>query len=1408
MSIKLFPLIEDITLTEYAANTAAEPYKAIVIDPKYNEFKVVSGMYSDKKDCYTQLTNRGFICRKVFEKRVFDWIEENADSNLDAYLMFSTAVSKWQGNNMLSKYYEKILKDIPVMNRETQKGNPNSRSTEESVLQEDEAFDWKSKLKAASDKALSKIQSRQGVEAEQGKIGKAFHAYLAEKKALDKMAEDLPKEAGLAELEYKKNKLLDREDVVTPIKITLGQKQKDNIKAQILAQVNKSDKALLVDTKHLVEEYNLGKPFDFVLNALLGSAGRYLKSFPELNIYLDNGDFIGTTSTGIKFDGKKHKLKPNKETGDLEIPSLNVQVRNGELLKDGQKIGFAVLTNKYSPETKGMLSPNLISALKDSIVVYNQRPSDDALPRDKIVVYPFNLNDEKERLKHKEAELAAKRKELEASLAEIDNDTTADKEQRNRKHKLVFDELLNFSTKEKNLDKFYTIEKELFDPKKDAAPEFLMILYKTDGLESRILNKFKDIIYLYTSTELTLDNTKYMALLVSKEQFERFMSQLEQGVFDREYNKILSDRNTILDKHNAENKNITQIITRFDAVRKNMPEAYLSLLRLYQTPFYTTHKITKPSDNIQGQIDLVNSYLEKTKEVVTLFIDYLNTYEGLHKHSSTTVEFLKELYSRYLDAINNKQYRAIPGLRKELNNFNSKTPNNFEKIEPTLFSPHRDLYESLFEDTLTTGDSVKEVLEQAGFSGKSLNALVDCLKGDGVSGYEQLIDLSPNKEYYKSLPELYGSDGTAKISFDEELYGRINKAFREGGKYEAKVSILQFMADGKYKRLADTTIPNLHFSDDNLNYNKGAEHFLDNPMFWSKCYNFFASHVNNEVLKTASTSVFKLGITLYTNNESSGQNITEDVIKTIGAPARKPIPNGVILTHTNKSSVEGIELDGHLYITLSADYINNRAIDLSSMTGEGVSAKYFYVKSPYTDERGSTYRNIKTAPGISKIDTGMEQRLSPSQLRTYQYNISKSDPVRGEELRKMNLNSQKKWVPSDNNRSEQVLASIYGGALTIIGEIVERFSNLPINRLKNEYPDKVFKYKKGKGKGNKTVFTLNGYGFEEAKQIILPLLQEYSDQVDTKWDEALQGKITPKTKDSSQPKQITELEKLRKEEDDIQNELERMANDGSQAGKIARINRELEKVRAKIKELETAQEQDVSESAVLLETEVHDTLNQILFDGMVLKPEIRTSLLKIADVFKTELDLKNIDPVDVYLTGSNASYLYTNKSDIDLHLVYDYERVGIAANILDKYLQTAKHNFNIKHQNLKIKGIPVEVGCEHTDSNLVTSGIYSLRNDEWVKVPQKPEASDVDVQTVDLEREIQNTLDNDSTSIRELLKKLSSRRKEGLAQSGELSSKNLEFKKLRDNGWISKLRDAYNKALDTELSIESCEENK
>lgn len=131
--------IEDLDIKEYAADSAYEEYTGIVLDPEDQVFKTVSGSFHDKKDFYEKLTKRGFVVRKVFEKRVFDWIEKNAKTTLEAYLMFSTAFSKWKGNNLLDPYYVKLLNDIPQLNREKVKGDPNSigtQKTEESVLDE------------------------------------------------------------------------------------------------------------------------------------------------------------------------------------------------------------------------------------------------------------------------------------------------------------------------------------------------------------------------------------------------------------------------------------------------------------------------------------------------------------------------------------------------------------------------------------------------------------------------------------------------------------------------------------------------------------------------------------------------------------------------------------------------------------------------------------------------------------------------------------------------------------------------------------------------------------------------------------------------------------------------------------------------------------------------------------------------------------------------------------------------------------------------------------------------------------------------------------------------------------------------------------------------------------------------
>ena len=71
--MQIFPKLENLDLTEYAADSAYEQYTGIVLDPEDRIFKTVSGSFHDKKDFYEKLTDRGYVVRKVFEKKVFDF---------------------------------------------------------------------------------------------------------------------------------------------------------------------------------------------------------------------------------------------------------------------------------------------------------------------------------------------------------------------------------------------------------------------------------------------------------------------------------------------------------------------------------------------------------------------------------------------------------------------------------------------------------------------------------------------------------------------------------------------------------------------------------------------------------------------------------------------------------------------------------------------------------------------------------------------------------------------------------------------------------------------------------------------------------------------------------------------------------------------------------------------------------------------------------------------------------------------------------------------------------------------------------------------------------------------------------------------------------------------------------------
>ena len=89
--------------------------------------------------------------------------------------------------------------------------------------------------------------------------------------------------------------------------------------------------------------------------------------------------------------------------------------------------------------------------------------------------------------------------------------------------------------------------------------------------------------------------------------------------------------------------------------------------------------------------------------------------------------------------------------------------------------------------------------------------------------------------------------------------------------------------------------------------------------------------------------------------------------------------------------------------------------------------------------------------------------------------------------------------------------------------------------------------------------------------------------------------------------------------------------------------------------------------------EKHDTLNQKIFNGDELDPEVKDKLLEIVDRFKYNLEENDIklDIKDVRIIGSNASYNYTDKSDIDLHIFADLsvypDQEVLAQKVYDAY---------------------------------------------------------------------------------------------------------------------------------------------
>ena len=230
----------------------------------------------------------------------------------------------------------------------------------------------------------------------------------------------------------------------------------------------------------------------------------------------------------------------------------------------------------------------------------------------------------------------------------------------------------------------------------------------------------------------------------------------------------------------------------------------------------------------------------------------------------------------------------------------------------------------------------------------------------------------------------------------------------------------------------------------------------------------------------------------------------------------------------------------------------------------------------------------------------------------------------------------------------------------------------------------------------------------------------------------------------------------------------------------------------------------------------NDELNPKFWDKQVNKdgdvkyefdPIVRKKLLKISDDFFSKFGdlLGGAKIEDIQLTGSLANFNYTDYSDLDVHVLINFSDVDAPKDVLKAAIDGIRFIWNLRHDVI-IRGHDVELYLQDAKEPHVASGLFSLKNNEWIKKPK------FDPPTVD-EQDVQKKFDGIASDIdqlesklllvknmpsdaKELYKranrvkeKLQKMRKEDLAKNGEFSVGNLAFKKLRNEGYIEKIID-------------------
>ncbi len=241
-------------------------------------------------------------------------------------------------------------------------------------------------------------------------------------------------------------------------------------------------------------------------------------------------------------------------------------------------------------------------------------------------------------------------------------------------------------------------------------------------------------------------------------------------------------------------------------------------------------------------------------------------------------------------------------------------------------------------------------------------------------------------------------------------------------------------------------------------------------------------------------------------------------------------------------------------------------------------------------------------------------------------------------------------------------------------------------------------------------------------------------------------------------------------------------------------------------------------------TYYNDTLHPKFWSNDEFDEGVLKDILTIVDDFVKGDDHVTPEMIeDIQLTGSLANFNYSEHSDLDVHILFDFAKINKDESIVKRALDGKRFIWNLRH-NIQFNDHEVELYFQDIHEPHVASGLFSLHDNRWIKKP-KHEAPEIDHNDVQkkasefkkeldlLEDALDNIGDKDEFELinkraQKLKNKIMNMRKQGLVSKGEFSVENLAFKTLRNDETIARLNELIIKSYDLMFSAEDITEKK